>query len=266
MNPAAKECRGFEMNRISKGRGVVEPMNQRHKGTGVPNEREARVGAFTLIELLAVIAIIALLAGLVLGTAGLATTKSREARMKGELAKIQTGIEDYKAVMGNFPQDNQDTNQRDPDPNIDRHIKAGMNPLFYELSGCTFDGGKGWLFTTQNKSESVSAADIKNDLGVKGIENSARNKRDIPFHRGLNFKANEYSEVGPKAGTVILVVPLPGPYDSKFPHYDPRTLKYTKNLNPWFYDSSSTNRHNMETYDLWTEYLAAKKTNVLGNW
>ena len=266
MNPAAKEFQGFEMNRISKGRVMVEPIDQRHKGAEVPNERKARVGAFTLIELLAVISIIALLAGLVLGTAGLATTKSRESRMKGELAKIQTGIEDYKAVMGNFPQDNQDTNQRDPDQNIDRHIKAGMNPLFYELSGCTFDSASGGSFTTQNKSESAKAVDIRNDLGVKGIENSARSKRDIPFHRGLNFKANEYSEVGPNAQTVILIAPLPGPYDSKFPHYDPRTRAHTKNLNPWFYDSSSTNRHNMETYDLWTEYLAAKKTNVIGNW
>ena len=63
------------------------------------------------------------------------------------------------------------------------------------------------------------------------------------------------------ANVEILITPLPGPYDSKFAAKGGKKL-----LNPWFYDASSTNRHNMETFDLWTEYKSGKDTNVIGNW
>src|SRR4051794_19013634 len=60
---------------------------------------------FTLIELLVVISIIGILAGLVLGLAGLATRKSRESRIRTELTKLVTDIENYKAALGLYPPD-----------------------------------------------------------------------------------------------------------------------------------------------------------------
>jgi prepilin-type N-terminal cleavage/methylation domain-containing protein len=246
--------------RISEGRDLREMVAQRQKGMRWVSATKARVGAFTLIELLAVIAIIALLAGLVLGTAGLATEKMRESRVRAEHGKLVTAIDVYKTDLGNFPPDNQDP------ASLDRYERAGRNSLFYELSGCTFDNAGGGTFTTQNRTEQIKAADLKAAFGVKGVENSARSKKDIPY-RGTSFKASEYAELGGKwnnTGIQILIVPLKGPHDDKFE-------KATKTgaaprLNAWFYDASTTNRHNMETYDLWTEYTARAGTKTVGNW
>jgi prepilin-type N-terminal cleavage/methylation domain-containing protein len=221
----------------------------------------ARVGAFTLIELLAVIAIIGLLAGLVLGTAGLATRKAREARMKAQHGKLITGIETYKADMNNFPPDNQDPGLNNIGDTNTYHLRAGKNPLFYELSGCTFDNAGGGTFTTQSKGQSVVANDLTKALGVKGVENSARSKKDIPF-RGITFKSSEYALLDPYTDVDILITPLPGPYDSQFKSTGPGN----KLLNPWFYDASTTNRHNIETYDIWTEYKSSDGTKTIGNW
>src|SRR5258706_1355184 len=138
--------------RISKGVDLSRGIVIRHKGMrgeGKGLVEAKQVEAFTLIELLTVIAIIALLAGLVLGTAGLATRKSQEGRMKGEHGRLQTAIDVYKTDTGNYPPDNQDPQQ------LDRYERAGRNSLFYELSGCTFDNAGGGTFTTQNQAEKI---------------------------------------------------------------------------------------------------------------
>src|ERR1041385_1320576 len=165
----------FMGNRISKG--------NRKEGHAPTFKGKKATWAFTLVELLAVIAIIGLLAGIVLGTSGIAVEKSRLSRIRAEKEKLVTAIEDYKSVMGTYPPDNQDTTKYDLSNTNDYHMRCGKNPLFYELSGCTFDrsGGSKGTFTTQNKGESVPVDDLKNAFGVKGIDNSARNKKDIPY-------------------------------------------------------------------------------------
>jgi prepilin-type N-terminal cleavage/methylation domain-containing protein len=235
------------MNRISKWHG-------RGKAAG-----------FTLIELLAVIAIIGLLSALVVGLSGLATTKSREARIKGEHARLLTAIESYKAELGNYPPDNPDTNKWPTlaDPAVSKfYDRAGRNPLFYELSGATYDNGK---FTTLNKAETVAAASLKSELGVDGIENSSRTKGQVPY-RQMTFKKDQYAELNVSEDVEILVVPLRGPWDDRFEAKIAGTTGKTKKVNPWFYDATSTNRHNPESFDLWTEYINGKGTNVFGNW
>ena len=251
MSPTNNKFLGVMGNRISKG---IWWKKATPAAKGKKGER-----AFTLIELLAVIAIIGLLAGVVLGTAGIATEKSRQSRIRTELNRLVSDIESYKAVMGNYPTDIQSSNLRVSDPK-EYHERCGKNSLFYELSGCTFDSANGGTFTTQNKADSVLAKEIKEALGVKGVENSARNKKDIPW-RGVSFKPNQFADIEKYDDVDILIVPVDkGPFtilakDGK------------RKLNPWFYDCSSTNRHNMESFDLWTEYEGrGGKTNIIANW
>lgn len=236
-----------DFNRISKG-----VSNSKGIGSG-------RVLGFTLIELLAVIAIIALLAGIVLSTAGIATTKSRESRLRGEHAKVVTAIEAYKLELGNFPPDNQTKTV------MDRYERAGKNSLYYELSGCTFKNDGGGTFVTQNQQEEIKAVDLRNAFGVNGVENSSRNKRDVPF-RGVNFRPNQIAELDMPGDVEVLIVPLPGPHElDKKPPTTGTPAKKLK-VNPFFYDASSTNRNNPETYDLWSEYTTRDGTKVIGNW
>jgi prepilin-type N-terminal cleavage/methylation domain-containing protein len=230
----------FITNRISKG-AMVEQATPPNKGK--------TAAAFTLIELLVVIAIIGALAAIVLTIQGTAADSMRRSRIKAELGRLQTAIEDYKAAMGNYPPDN-------PDYNLPHYERCGKNSLFYELSGCTFDSGK---FTTQNKAATVDASKLKTALAAKGVENSARNKKDIPW-RGIGFKPNQYASlVSPNDDVDVLILPV-----DKGPHL---LDGVGKKLNPWLYDASSTNRHNMETYDIWAEYAGKDgQTIVIGNW
>jgi prepilin-type N-terminal cleavage/methylation domain-containing protein len=251
MSPTNNNFLGTVVNRISKG------IWWKRATPVVKGKKGGR--AFTLIELLAVIAIIGLLAGVVLGTAGIATEKSRQSRIRTELNRLVSDIESYKAAMGNYPPDNQNSNLSINDPK-QYHERCGKNSLFYELSGCTFDSASGGTFTTQNKADSVAAKELKEALGVKGVENSARNKKDIPW-RGVSFKPNQFADIEGFNDVDILIVPVDkGPFlitakDGK------------RKLNPWLYDASSTNRHNMESFDLWTEYEGRNgKTNIIGNW
>jgi prepilin-type N-terminal cleavage/methylation domain-containing protein len=207
---------------------------------------------FTLIELLAVIAIIALMAGLVVGLSGLATAKSRAARVTAEHHNLVSAIEAYKAELGNYPPDN----RSQPDLNK----RPGLNSLFYELSGATFSGsGSAGVFQTQNKLETIKATDLNLAFGVKGVDNSARNKKDIPY-RGITFRESQYKELADFPDAEVLVLPLKGPTI--------RALngKGGRILNPWLYDASSTNRHNRDGFDLWGEYNAKDRVITVGNW
>src|SRR5690242_13512197 len=83
-----------------------------------------RRAAFTLIELLVVISIIGVLAGLTVGLTGLATRRSKESRIRGEMTKLINAIENYKSAIGSYPPDN---------PGF-----PSTNQLFYELSGTVY--------------------------------------------------------------------------------------------------------------------------------
>lgn len=238
-------------------RSATSSTTSQHSAT---SSTRFEVWAFTLIELLAVIAIIGLLSGLVVGLSGVASTKSREARIRAEHAKLLSGIESYKSELGNFPPDN-------PNKGLPYLEWAGKNSLFYELSGALFSNG---VFVVVARNEAVNATDLTAALGVKGVENSSRTAREIPF-KGINFKGDQYKELNVPGDVEVLAVPIKGPFQ-----LDGKLGK----INPWFYDCTSTNRHNSETFDLWTEYSAGNqkikdasgnfvtvpRTNVFGNW
>jgi prepilin-type N-terminal cleavage/methylation domain-containing protein len=245
MSPAMYNA---DLNRISKGIS-----NSKGKGSRQQN-------GFTLIELLAVIAIIALLAGIVLTTAGVATVKSRESRMRAEHGKVQTAIEAYKLELGTYPPDNSSLASA---IGTNRYEFAGRNSLYYELSGCTFKNDGGGTFVTLNQQEEIRATTLRTAFGVSGVDNSARNKKDVPY-RGLNFRPNQIAELDGYDDAEVLIVPLPGPH--QLPKAKPSGSTTTPTVNPFFYDASSTNRNNADTYDLWTEYTTRDGTKVIGNW
>src|SRR5205085_8264204 len=96
--------------------------------------------AFTLIELLVVISIIGILAALIIPLSGIATTKMRISRTSAELNQLVTAIEGYKLETGSYPPDNTNLVLNTTSPNLYR-TTAGLNPLFYELTGAVFTNG-----------------------------------------------------------------------------------------------------------------------------
>ena len=221
--------------------------------------KQGQTKAFTLIELLVVISIIALLAAMVTGMAGLATRKMRDYRVQTEMQKLITAIENYKLQVGYYPPDNPDTNKFKA--TADQWERLGRNPLFYELSGCIFSNTSpvSGTFRVLAKSETVTPADLKAQLGVDGVVNSARRLRDVPF-RQFTFKSSEYKDLDVK-GVSVLAVPVPGLPEEMLPDAIGKKV-----INPWRYDSSSTNRHNPGGFDLSAKYMIGRTNKEVGNW
>jgi len=223
------------------------------------NSRRAR--AFTLIELLVTIAIIGALAALVLPLSGIASAKMRIARVKAELNRYINAIETYKLETGEYPPDHGLLSQVSSiDSNL-YHQRAALNPLAFELRGSVFSNQ---TFICVVDNETISASSFDNIFKRNGIRNSARFKTDIDF-KGFTLKEDEVENVEPgEFGGVegdeveLMKVPVPGPFMLE----SENKVKF----NPWFYDASSTNRHNKNSYDLWAEIIVQGKTNVIGNW
>lgn len=211
--------------------------------------------AFTLIELLVVISIIGILAALIVPLSGVATTKMRISRTTAELNQLVTAIESYKLETGAYPPDNSTLVLNTTSSNLYRST-AAMNPLFYELTGTIFTNR---MFRSLATGEDLTTNAMATAFGVLGFQNSARNKHDIDF-KGFSVRPGQHAKTSQKAGLVeILMVPVPGPYEV--------TGEKNKKINPWFYDSSTTNRHNRNGFDLWAEIkTGGTNITVIGNW
>ena len=213
-------------------------------------EKRVKPEAFTLIELLVVISIIAILASLLVPAASSMMSKAKRTRITGDLNQFVSAIESYKLELREYPPDN-GLLATTTDENTRRTL-AAKSPLYYELSGAVSEGTR---FRT--KSEIITPAQLKTHFNVDGIRNSARTERDIEF-KGMNFRTSQYKELAGADDIEILAVPIrEGPFQ-----LDGKEGK----INPWFYDASSTNRHNRKSFDLWTEVKIGNKTYTIGNW
>src|SRR5688500_708450 len=222
--------------------------------------------AFTLIELLVVIAIIGILAALVIPLAGIATVKMRIARVTAELNNYANAIENYKLETGEYPQDNGLLwNMNTSDTNAYKS-NAAHNVLFYELTGAIFTnitGGQAGFKSLQNSDE-VGQNDLTVVFNANGICISDWVKNDIDY-KGFSLKDSQYARLHKQPSYAskdlrIISVPVPGPYTLAGGN-DGKKL-----INQWFYDASSTNRHNKTGFDLWAEINIGGKTEVIGNW
>jgi prepilin-type N-terminal cleavage/methylation domain-containing protein len=202
--------------------------------------------AFTLIEMLVVIAIIGIVAALVINMNSGAQTAKRNAQVNGDKNKLMLLIDEYQSKLNFYPPDNTNVDGWPPGPIYDAY--AATNPLIYELTGATNTNGNIQVF-----DGSIIPSNIYNQVFSR--QSVANSNPDEP-HSFYIPQPKEYTNYDAVTGLKGLLVPV-----SLLPNM----------TNYWHYDSSSTNRHNLSSYDLWAEYLIGTKggSNVIttnGNW
>lgn len=219
---------------------------------------QTRQNGFTLIELLVVISIIGVLASLTVGLSNAASRKSKEARIRGELDKYATAIDNYKAALGMYPPDNQG--------------KPSTNQLYYELSGTIYEqvGGRGY-FTTHNRQERLGADEVRLVFNARGFGNSVSAKSGEPVKITEEFKPSQVGVISGEIDVKVLVVPVKGPdaftYQGRSaPLAIPVRGSAKNRINPWLYDSSSPNRNNKRSFDLWAEVIIGRNIVRFSNW
>lgn len=198
---------------------------------------------FTLIEMLVVIAIISLLAALIAGVGIRAAEGRKKARVDAEKHKLLAAIESYQSKKGTYPPDNGLlTKVYDPNRNY-----AATNPLFYELTGPTYDANTiqytcfdGSVIKSNEYYVAFNRADIANSIEPQPFLS--------PPPRSADYKSN-FVPGAPNVNFLMVPVDLNG-----------------ETKNPWRYDASSTNRHNTDSFDLWAVFTVGNKTVTNGNW
>jgi prepilin-type N-terminal cleavage/methylation domain-containing protein len=205
-------------------------------------ERRA-LSAFTLIEMLVVIAVIALLATLITGVALRSAEAKKYKVVDAEKHRLDTAIATYQAKLGSFPPDNRNV-IKDP---IDNRGASGTNQLYYELTGPTYDAVKNRY--TAFDGSFITSNEYFTAFNREGVLNSIEPQRFYnPPPKAVQYKSNFVQNA---ANVNVLLVPV--------------DLTNNPN-NPWHYDSSSTNRHNSESFDLWAVFSVGNKIVTNGNW
>jgi prepilin-type N-terminal cleavage/methylation domain-containing protein len=231
------------------------------------NQDRARL-AFTLIEMLTVITIMSIVAALVVTMGQAASQKKKITAVNGEKAKLTTMIGNYYAKLNYYPPDNGAlATNTIVFSNYD--AMAATNPLIYELAGGTnlTENNVPYLFVfnSSNSAALLPAPTYSNIFNRGGIANGDPSEPHDFFQPGpLPKEYNAYNSVGKQSphahSQAPLVCGLVVPADL-----------YPNQTNFWHYDSSSTNRHNMDSYDLWAEFSIGSKNGQLtiitnGNW
>jgi prepilin-type N-terminal cleavage/methylation domain-containing protein len=212
--------------------------------------RGKETSAFTLVELLVVIAIIAVLASLIVGLAGVAGRKGREGRVRTELQQLVTGIERYKADLGQYPPDN-------VRGSIPENIRPGINPLYYELTGVIVNNQNA-SFQVPGNLTTIQASTVQDWFNRGGFLHASTDPKEVKPY--VEFKSSQVRRVtNPHASGAETLEILAVPVDS------PKGSVPFGTTNPWRYVSTSPT-NNPSSFDLWAEIVVGKTTNIIGNW
>lgn len=217
--------------------------------------------AFTLVELLVVLAIIGIVASLVVGMIGPVKAKQMEAQVSASKNVILLSIQSYQAKLNFYPPDNGFLVSASPSFPVGSQYNydglAATNPLIYELTGATNNYLTPGNFSFFDGTSNITSTMYSNVFNRSAVNNGNPDEPHDFLQSGLNSKS--YSAYWTNGGLSLygLIVPVP---------YSPTTT--TPNF--WHYDSSSTNRHNQNSFDLWAEYTLPTRSGVTiitnGNW
>ncbi len=213
-------------------------------------EQASLGGAFTLVELLAVIAIISLVAALVVSMAKYAAQTRIKTRVEAGKRGLVAMIDSYYAKVNYYPPDN---GLLAAATIAAYDGLAATNQLFYELTGVTnTNNAANMIVYNINNYTSVSAADFGAIFNRGGVANADA------------VEPHDFYQPGPAPKDCA-------PYFSKgneviYGLAVPVELVPGKTNNYWHYDSSSTNRHNMGSYDVWAEFRVGAQIFTNGNW
>ncbi|MGB0583087.1 MAG: type II secretion system protein [Limisphaerales bacterium] len=206
--------------------------------------------AFTLIELLVVISIIAVIAGLVVAAAGRAGRAKERNQTVAMLKKIELGLEGFKTTYGAYPATD----------NTSPNASAMFNPLFYELTGTTYEPDPANPHSaTANRYRSllspahlISVRQVTNAFGQKlvGFANSSGS------NAFLTLKVDDYQQMGAN-DVILLVAPA-----------SPTNRAGTNKYNFWHYQAYNPAGRNPTGYDLWANLKGKKagELEVIANW
>jgi hypothetical protein len=175
--------------------------------------------------------------------------KKTISRAQSQLAQLETAIESFKAKQGTYPPGNGWT----PADNLLR-FSAATNQLYYELTGAQAAGAS---FTSATR-ELISTATINAFFNVGGFMNASPDAGEIKNYF-LSVSPADLANINTVAAPVRVFI---------FPAKGPRNLKDADGriVSPWCYDTSSTNRVNLNSYDLWVDLILRGKTNRICNW
>jgi prepilin-type N-terminal cleavage/methylation domain-containing protein len=230
-------------------RDPLQPVAQNRCNAEVVKDRGA---AFTLIEMLTVIAIISIVAAMVVSAGKYAAQTRIKTRVEAGKRGLVTMINSYYAKFNYYPPDN------------GLLASAGMatydglaatNPLFYELTGATNNPAAqkpALIVYNINNYTNVLALTFSNVFNRGGVANADSAEPHDFYQPGPAGKdCAPYLNKGNEVVYGLIV---------------PAQLIAGNTNNFWHYDSSSTNRHNMSSYDLWAEFTVGSTTNTNGNW
>lgn len=223
----------------------------------VPPPSAPRRG-FSLIEMLVVMAIIVVLAALTMSGFGVIKKKSRLARVQGELARIESAIENYKQELGFYPPDNGLTRPPGTQTDLTAPWHAAA-PLFYELSGTVINGPN---YQTAEGNEVIHTNLIMTYFGRAGFANTAADAKQVKSFLPA-LKDNAYKEAFQGDDVELLVAPVEGP---ELADLNPPKWKVPPDrVNPWRYASTKP-LHRKGEFDLWADVLIGGKLYRVSNW
>lgn len=213
-----------------------------------PSPSAAR--AFTLIEVLVVMVVVIVLAGLTIGGFGVIKKKTRIARVQGELARLETAIENYRQTLGFYP----------PDNALNQPNAAAVPPLYYELTGTFIQGPN---YQTPEGNEIISTNLILTYFGRGGFANASPDRNQV---RGFlpALKDSAYAEAFEGVDVELLVVPVEGPALAPISGLNAWRSGAAR-VNPWQYVSTRPT-HRPGEYDLWADIVIGRQVWRVSNW